>query len=204
MSDVLGTAGYGTNAAALAQQYESLQFTDVHRDVLHCFPPPPARVLDIGAGSGRDAAALAALGHRVMAVEPTHALRMEGMRRHAAWPIEWVDDHLPALQRIRASGGRHDLVLLTAVWMHLDTGERDVAMAAVVELLAECGQVVMSLRHGPVPPGRRMFDVSAQETVRLAEAHGLALRFLCEREDMLDRGDVTWSFLVLQARAAPV
>ena len=32
----------------------------------------------------------------------------------------------------------------------------------------------MSLRHGPVPPGRRMFDVSAQETADLASMHGLA------------------------------
>lgn len=197
MTQVPGTAGYGANAAALAQQYESLKFADVHRVVLHCFPPPPARVLDIGAGSGRDAAALAALGHRVVAVEPTPELRMEGMRRHAALPIEWVDDHLPALHATRAGGRQHDLILLTAVWMHLDAGEREVAMEAVAALLADGGQVVMSLRHGPVPPGRRMFSVSAEETTRLAERHGLVLSFLGEREDMLGRGDVTWSFLVL-------
>lgn len=203
MTVIPGTAGYGANASALAQQYESLRFADVHRDVLHLFPPPPARVLDIGAGSGRDAAALAALGHRVVAVEPTPELRGEGMQRHAAWPIEWIDDHLPALQRTRASGQRHDLILLTAVWMHLDAAERDVAMEAVAALLAEGGLVAMSLRHGPVPQGRRMFDVSAQETTQLAEAHGLTRLFLSEREDMLDRGDVAWSFLVLQGPAAP-
>eukprot|EP01035_Chromulina_nebulosa_P057425 gene57425-78675_t len=47
--EVQGTAGYGANAAALAQQYESLRFEDVHREVLHLFPAVPARVLDIGA-----------------------------------------------------------------------------------------------------------------------------------------------------------
>ena len=31
----------------------------------------------------------------------------------------------------------------------------------------------MSQRHGPVPDGRRMFDVSGEETVSLAAAHGL-------------------------------
>ncbi|REN11303.1 class I SAM-dependent methyltransferase, partial [Mycobacterium tuberculosis] len=77
------------------------------------FPDVPARVLDIGAGSGRDAAALAALGHRVVAVEPTPELRAEGMRRHAALPIEWIDDHLPGLHRVQALGVRHDLILLT-------------------------------------------------------------------------------------------
>jgi hypothetical protein len=34
------------------------------------------RGLDIGAGTGRDAAGFAALGHRVLAVEPTAALRI--------------------------------------------------------------------------------------------------------------------------------
>jgi SAM-dependent methyltransferase len=203
MTQVPGTAGYGANAAALAQQYETLRFADVHREVLHLFPAAPSRVLDIGAGAGRDAAALAALGHRVVAVEPTPELRAEGMARHAALPIEWIDDHLPELTRMRALGIRHDLVLLTAVWMHLDADERRTAMAALAELVAEGGQVVMSLRHGPVPPGRRMFDVSAGETCELAAAHGLQRRFLGEREDMLDRKDVTWSFVVLQRPQRP-
>jgi len=201
MSEIPGTAGYSANAATLAQQYESLRFEDVHREVLHLFPDVPARVLDLGAGSGRDAAALAALGHRVVAVEPTPELRAEGMRRHAALPIEWIDDHLPGLHRVQALGVRHDLILLTAVWMHLDAAERTAAMQALASLLAEGGQIAMSLRHGPVPEGRRMFDVSAQETAELAARHGLRQRFLGEREDMLDRADVRWSFLVLQRPA---
>ena len=47
---VPGPAGYGPQAAALATQYESIAFADVHRDVLHLFPQRPSRVLDIGAG----------------------------------------------------------------------------------------------------------------------------------------------------------
>src|SRR5690606_33236915 len=78
-----GTQGYGENAAALADQYESIAFADVHRDVIHLIPAAPARVADIGAGSGRDAAALARMGHAVVAAEPTPELRREGQRRHA-------------------------------------------------------------------------------------------------------------------------
>jgi hypothetical protein len=33
----------------------------------------------------------------------------------------------------------------------------------------------MSLRHGPIPTGRRMFDVSAADTIWLAEANHLQL-----------------------------
>ncbi|MFE2409972.1 SAM-dependent methyltransferase, partial [Kitasatospora sp. NPDC059408] len=63
MNGPSGTAGYGAEAQALALQYESVTFAEVHREMLHLFPAPPAAVLDVGAGTGRDAAALAALGH---------------------------------------------------------------------------------------------------------------------------------------------
>jgi SAM-dependent methyltransferase len=200
-STIPGAAGYGANASALASQYESVTFDQVYRDLLHLFPAQPVTVVDIGAGSGRDAAALARRGHRVVAVEPTHELRREGQRLHARLPIEWVDDHLPALDALRRGRRRFDVVLLTAVWMHLDPQEREAAMAALAELVADNGQVFLSLRHGPVPEGRRMFDVSARETAELAARHGLRCVHRAEREDMLDRADITWSFLALQRLA---
>ncbi|WP_010467206.1 class I SAM-dependent methyltransferase [Acidovorax radicis] len=195
---VPGTAGYGPNAAALVAQYENIAFADVHRDVLHLFPQRPSRVLDIGAGSGRDAAALARAGHQVVAVEPTAALRQHGQQIHAALPVEWIDDHLPALAVLRGSHRPFDLVLLTAVWMHLDAQERETAMRCVAALVAPGGRVVMSLRHGPVPEGRRMFDVSAQATAEQGARHGLAEVYSGRREDTQGRADVHWSVLALE------
>ncbi|PZP91048.1 MAG: SAM-dependent methyltransferase [Variovorax paradoxus] len=198
MTQIPGTAGYGAHAAALADQYESLSFADLHRDVLHLFPTTPSHVLDIGAGSGRDAAALALSGHQVTAVEPTAELRAEGQRRHAALGLAWVDDHLPHLHRVRALGRRFDLVLLTAVWMHLDAPERAAGMPALAQLVAHGGQVVMSLRHGPVPDQRRMFDVSAEETIALAAEHGFTCHHRGTRGDVLGRDGVWWSVVALR------
>lgn len=195
---IAGTAGYGDNAAVLADQYESIAFADVHRDVVHLIPAAPVRIADIGAGSGRDAAALARLGHAVVAAEPTAELRREGQRRHVLPNLEWTDDALPDLAELRAQGRVFDLIMLTAVWMHLDAAERAAGMASLAALLAPQGQVLMSLRHGPVPAGRRMFDVSAEETIALAATHGLSSHHLSTREDMLDRADVHWSFLGLR------
>jgi len=56
----------------------------------------------------------------------------------------------------------------------------------------------MTLRHGPVPGGRQMFDVSAQETVELAGQSGLQVRHVSERQDMFSRNDVSWSIVVLE------
>jgi len=198
MASASGTAGYGARAADLTAQYESITSEDVHRDVLHLFPAEPSHVLDIGAGSGRDAAALALRGHRVVAVEPTQELRAEGQRLHPLPTLQWLDDQLPELLVVRDLGQRFDVILLTAVWMHLDAAERETAMHAIASLLRVGGIVVMSLRHGPVPDGRRMFDVSADETVALGEQAGLGIHHCSEREDMLGRADVSWSFVALK------
>lgn len=195
-------AGYGANAVGLAAQYESLSFADVHIDVLHLFPETPCDVLDIGAGSGRDAAALAKQGHKVTAVEPTIELMQEGKRIHANSPILWINDALPELSEIRTAGPTFDVILLTAVWMHLNGRQREEAMAAISELLRAGGKVFMSLRHGPIPEGRCMYDVSVEETTKLGQRYGLSTVYCASRGDMLGRTEVSWSFIVLQANHA--
>ena len=190
-----GTEGYAEEADALVGQYESISFAEAHRHVLHLIPSAPCRVLDIGAGTGRDAAAFAAMGHAVVAVEPTAELRARAAALHPSPRIEWLDDGLPELARLAGQGGDFDVVMLTAVWMHLDEGQRGRAMPRVARLVRGGGVAVFSLRHGPVPPGRRMFDVSAEETAGLAAAAlGLALR-LDDRADILGRPGVRWTRL---------
>jgi SAM-dependent methyltransferase len=189
---VRGTEGYAAEAAALLRQYESIPFEAVHRAVLPLFPAPPARVLDIG--TGRDAAAFAALGHAVVAVEPVAALREAARALHPSPRIDWRDDSLPDLAGLGAES--FDLVMLTAVWMHLDAGQRQAAMPRLARGLRPGGRLVLSLRHGPVPPGRRMFAVTAGETIALAEAAGLAtLLRLDRRPGAQARPGIAWTRL---------
>ncbi|MBX9947272.1 MAG: class I SAM-dependent methyltransferase [Reyranella sp.] len=200
MTELLpGTEGYGATADALARHYESVAFAEVHREVLPLLPTAPGRALDIGAGTGRDAAALAALGHRVVAVEPTPELRAHGRRLHGTAAIDWIDDGLPRLDKVHALGRRFDLVLLTGVWMHLDAAERAQAMPRVAALLAPGALLTVQLRHGPVPAGRRMFDVSAAETRALAADFGLATLHDSERPALLGGSAVWWSVLAFRA-----
>ncbi|MCC9707061.1 class I SAM-dependent methyltransferase [Streptomyces sp. MNU76] len=164
--------------------------------MLPLFPPPPGRVADLGAGSGRDAAALARLGHQVVAVEPTPELREIGKRLHADVPIEWIDSALPGLPGVH---GPFDLVLIVAVWMHLEYGDREAAMTRVRSLLSPMGRVLITLRHGPAPSGRRMFDVPLSETIRLGRRVGLDPLAVREQPDLQGRAEISWSALVLQA-----
>lgn len=193
---VSGTEGYAEAAAAMLAR--PLSFADVHRPVLHLMPTGPARVLDIGAGAGHDAAALAKIGHSVVAVEPTATLRVPAMALPPSPAIEWIDDSLPELSALADCAASFDLVLLTAVWMHLDAEQRRRAMPNVAALMRGGGMMIMSLRHGPVPQGRRMFKVSVEETIALAAVQGLS-PLLQQRADSVQehnrRAGVTWTWV---------
>ena len=196
---VSGTEGYEDEAPMLIDQYERLAFEDVHRHVLSLFPPAPGPVLDIGAGTGRDAAGLAARGYDVTALEPTRAMREAAMSLHASPRIEWLDDALPDLVLMNGRAGRYALILLTAVWMHMDADQRRLAMPRVVALLKPSGVMAFSLRHGPIPPGRRMFDVSVVETINLAEMAGCqCVLQQTGRGGGLNQSGVSWSRLVFK------
>ncbi|WP_432053035.1 class I SAM-dependent methyltransferase [Streptomyces xiamenensis] len=191
-----GQEEYGALAEVLVRGYEGIRFEEVHREALPFLPSAGARVLDIGAGSGRDAAALVARGFRVVAVEPADGLRELARHLHPEPGIEWIEGALPDIAGVQ---GQFSFVLLSAVWMHLDEGQRETAMVRLSELVTPGGSLVMTLRHGPVSPGRGMFDVPAQETVELAHARGLAVVHRSHHGDRMGRTGISWDALVFRA-----
>jgi SAM-dependent methyltransferase len=88
---------YEQNAQELVNQYESLSFEDVHAGLLDLLPAPGTTILDVGAGSGRDAAWFAASGYDVVAIEPSDAMRSRGQALHKSNRIHWLSDSLPKL-----------------------------------------------------------------------------------------------------------
>ena len=166
-------ASYAEEADQLFVRYEMRDPAGIHAPWAEFMPAPPSYILDIGAGTGRDAGWLASLGHAVVAAEPTDALREGAAKLHPDPKITWVDDILPGIPVLRARDETYDMILMHAVWMHLTEDERREGMGHVASLLKPGGRLFMSQRHGPVPKGRRMFDVSGEETITLAASHGL-------------------------------
>jgi SAM-dependent methyltransferase len=197
-AQVSGTEGYAEEAAELFKLYESFPAVDAHRAVLHLIPTAPSSILDIGSGTGRDAAWFAAMGHRVVAVEPTDAMRIPATTLHPSPRIEWLDDSLPDLALLRAREERFDLVMLSAVWMHLDAQQHRDAMPNLATLVRAGGVMIMKVRHGPVPAGRRMFEVLPDETIELAQTQGLHPVLNIRTESSREanrRAGVTWTNL---------
>lgn len=193
------TQGYAEQASKLIARYESVAPEEVHGKIVHLIPEGASRTLDVGAGSGRDAAWLAAKGHDVVAVEPTAEMRDAGKALHPSPRITWVDDALPELASLQDSDP-FDLIMLTAVWQHLEADERVRAMKRLAALAKPDGVMALLLRHGPVPEGRRMFQVSAEETAALAQACGFAVLINTPRGAI--RGDapagVAWTSLAFR------
>ncbi len=183
------------------EPYEEIDSTRLYAPVLELFPPPPARVVDIGAGTGRDAAWLERLGYDVIAVEPATGLREAGEARHAAAGFPWLDDRLPLLLRLSCRAGQFDLILLTGVWHHLDALDRALALPVLADLLTVGGTLILAIRHGPTPASRPGFDVSVADTVASAREAGfepVAQRETLSLQPENRAAGVVWTWLVLR------
>jgi SAM-dependent methyltransferase len=189
---------YEANAPAFADQYESISAAAVHADIADLIPSGPGLALDVGAGSGRDAAWLTSLGYQVVAVEPSAAMRREGESRHPTDLIRWLDDRLPDLSATHRTGLSFGLILANAVWMHVPPANRERGFRKLVTLLNPGGMLILTLRNGPESDDRPMWPTSAGEIEVFARSHGLAVIRSVVSPDRLGRPDVSWLALCLR------
>ncbi len=202
MPQVKGTAGYHAVVDEFVSATEAIDFAALHKPYLHLIPTSPARILDVGAGAGRDAAALASMGHQVVAVEPLVEFRLAAQKRHKSKTIQWIEDSLPDLKNLRKRDGPFDFILVSAVWHHLDELERITAMARLASLLASSGILALTLRNGPTGAGTHSFPTDHRQTIALAESNGFLLISASNDEPSLVEGKpgVTWSKLAFKRR----
>jgi SAM-dependent methyltransferase len=149
-------------------------------------------VLDIGAGSGRDAAWFASQGLEVVAAEPSTAMRTRARSLHSSPLIQWIDDSLPGLTRTYRLGLAFDLILVSAVWMHVPPTDRGRAFRKVIGLLKPGGLLALTLRIGPAEPERAMYPVSLSEIEQLARSNGAFVETVSEQSDELGRSEIRW------------
>ncbi|WP_210504316.1 class I SAM-dependent methyltransferase [Nocardioides xinjiangensis] len=130
--------------------------------------PRGARVLDVGSGMGRVAAALQARGHDVVATEPDAALREQS---RATYPDLEVLPH-EALALDPHEVGAFDLVVLVGnVMIYLGEGTERQVLGRVRELLAPSGRVLVGFHLTAVMSGSRTYP--AEEFVQNATSAGL-------------------------------
>ena len=191
-------SGYDAEARDLAPDYESVSFETVHGDMLDLLPEAPCNVLDVGAGSGRDAAWFAANGYSVVAVEPSSEMRAAAKEAHKDADITWFNAQLPALEQVIRSKLTFDLIWLSAVWMHVPPNDRRRAFRKLVSVMSPGASMMVSLRQGPPIPTRPMHQVRSDEIEKLAHQFGLQVVRNRKRDDARGRADVRWEVVWLR------
>jgi 2-polyprenyl-3-methyl-5-hydroxy-6-metoxy-1,4-benzoquinol methylase len=189
---------YATAASHLIERFESVSATELYAPVAGLLPKQTTTIVDIGAGTGRDAAWLADQGHEVLAVEPVDALRHAGISLHANSRITWLSDHLPELSSLKTRQRHYDCLLLSAVWHHVAYDERDTAFRSLGELTVPGGTVIMSLRHGPTDPTRSLYEPRVQATIDAAQQRGFRLIRECDAPSIQSANQVAgvhWTWL---------
>lgn len=202
-TDAAGSQGYGADAEALVPRYEKVRPAEKYAFALHLIPRKPSRVMDVGAGSGVDAAWLALLGHQVTAVEPTEELRRRAAALHLSKNIRWTHDCLPHLRSVIALREMFDFIVAAGVWTHLDPMQRRDSFRTLAALLSPSAVLLISIRKGIAPTGRVTFPVPVEDEVALAQSCGLRTIINVERQSLQAANraaGVTWRWLALQSR----
>jgi SAM-dependent methyltransferase len=196
-SDKVGAFDYyDRDAAGFAARYDSVSFAAVH-PLLVRYLPARGAALDIGAGSGRDARALAAHGLNVTAVEPSAGLRAIGATSDPG--IRWIDDQLPDLCRLSDDAGRFDLILCSAVLMLVAPNHLIASLVTMAGLLSPGGRIGINVRQPMLDePVDIFFAHSDDEILAAVSAAGLVCIDRAEAGDALGRKPYRWRSFIFE------
>lgn len=191
-------SAYNKNPKIFFDRYEGISFEKAHGEILEFLPKTHAKILDIGAGSGRDAAALSKLGYEVVAVEPSVELLKICKMTHKGKNIKWLNDYLPKLIEVEKLDLKFEVILLSGVWMHIKPSDRFLSMQKIKEFLLENGLIVLTFRMGGANDGRKFFPVSLKTFKKFVLDCGLQIIKEYSENDVFNRPNVKWVGFVLK------
>ncbi len=165
---------YAENMARLLADGEDV---DGEARLADALLPRGARVLDVGSGMGRVAAALTSRGHDVVAVEPDPALAAQSRSTWPDLPVLEADVLALDAARLRAAGrpDAFDLAICVGNVLPYTAPDTERAvLARIAGLLAPGGRVLAGLHLADRPPGTRPYPV--EELAADAATAGLVVQ----------------------------
>jgi 2-polyprenyl-3-methyl-5-hydroxy-6-metoxy-1,4-benzoquinol methylase len=194
---------YNKTASTLAGIYNHLASRIVLPGLEERLPvSAPGKILsalDLGCGSGRDAFWLARdKGFDVVAIDGSEEMIRLARQEKANPAILYMVDVLPGIERVKATGKKFDVVLMSAVWMHLNKDERQILADNLADITNKNALIYISLRDGPSPADRPMFPVSVKEVREIALSRDMDFEHLGRVEDRQGRGQVFWEYVTLK------
>ena len=168
----------------------------------------PRRVLDVGAGSGRDLRALLAAKIDAYGIEPVAELRQAAVAREPELAYRLSEGRLPGLSV--SPDRRYDGVLCSAVLQHLPRAQLFDAVLELREVLVDDGRALVAIpaeRPGLSADHRdelgRLFQpITPDELQLLFERIGFACLARWQDDDGLRRPGHRWVTMLFQVRAS--
>lgn len=191
----------GDAGASLVKQYDTLSPTTLNAWMVP-FLPDSGNLLEVGAGSGRDALWFSNRGLSVTCVEPSAVMReIIRCKLHGKPDVDVVDDCLPLLTKVKRKGKTFDVISVLAVWMHIHPHDRRAALGNMLKILNDDGVLCMSLRHGTPAPDRIMYYVTIEEVEEICSKLNAKIVYQNSDSDMLKRNAVHWTHLVIKKQS---
>ena len=188
---------YTRDAAVCAARYEGADVQALH-NILRSLAKRNSRVLEIGGGSGRDAAFLAGLGCCTTYTDGCREMVDQAVRLHPELAQNARVAAFPSSEDDLLLSERFDLVLCVAVIMHLDDTCLDRLASQLSRVIPPGGHLVLShssggrdvtddrdhtgrlFRERPEEDLRRMFEATGFETERqTADSDGMGRQSIC-------------------------
>lgn len=188
---------YSQNALKVAQRYESADVRQLH-DFLSSSLKPGGKLLELGCGSGRDAAFMVSQGFKVLATDGCASMVQQANLHHPELAAHLL--HLELPDGLSNGLGVFDGIYAIAVLMHLSVQEIERTILGVNSLLAAKGRFIFSVpaRRDEVmtntfdSKGRRFTALSPDGWTDLCLKYNLQLVRTMISEDGLGRDGVAW------------
>lgn len=196
---------YDENAKQLTARYTSITTEEAlppFVQIIKNYTGTGDTALDIGSGSGRDAAWLAEHGWRVDAIDGSTALLAEAAILNNHPHIHYRYDRAPSFEEIRSLGTQYDVILMSAFIFHFDQAERQAILQFCRTVLAPAGLIYITLRRGPDSANRQIYDVPLEDIEKFSAKNGLSFHYHGRSRDSASPKDVSWDHLSLWRRIA--
>jgi len=188
---------YDEAAKSTAANYEALDTRPIVTPILE-YLPAGGRLLDLGCGSGRDAAFFLKQGYDVTGLDGSEAMLREASTYHPELLGRLIHHALP--ESLPFNAGAFDILVSFAVIMHLEEALLPKSFSEIARVLRPGGVAAYSVNtarprldeHGNDLRGRHFTCLDASTWERYHRGAGLQTVAGWENEDIIGRPGISW------------
>lgn len=193
--DSLTVSAYDSEAKEIADRHETLIPVRLYQ-LMSDFFVHKGKSLDIGCGSGRDAAWLAENNYDPIGIDASIGMLRESRRRHPHVPV--AVSSLPGLSAIMDESFNN--VLCSAVLMHLNHAMLPVAARNIVRIMKKKSNLIISYRgtrEGNNRENGKLYEpIETEEVINIFSGSGAKLVY---QEAEVESGrNLLWSTFVFR------